>query len=419
MKVNAIAIILWNMLHFMVSCNDSATNLNKDEIRALLDQKLEVKSLAYLIRNVNLITMESDEVVTGMDVYIKEKKIERISVTGVAEEGYVIIDGTNLFLIPGLADMHVHFINDAKHNQYNTFLFLASGVTSARIMWGVEGNILMRDEINSGKLLGPRIFVASGGFNGSVPLWPGTILTNSLDEVRSQVQRFKALGYDFIKIYGNISQEHFDVLVEESYKAGLKPLGHLPHAVSMAHAMNMKQYSIEHLGGFSQLSPGSISFSEAVQTSLQNGTWHCPTLIVQNRSSLLVSQYKTEEYYSLISPNWKTWYTYPLAQPPSNSPSQGHQARLAILRALHENGVNIISGTDMGIRYIYPGISLHEELSYYVSAGLTPYEALRTSTKNISLFLQDETTGIIDKDRRADLVLLRDNPLIKFLIYPP
>jgi imidazolonepropionase-like amidohydrolase len=54
---------------------------------------------------------------------------------------------------------------------------------------------------------------------------------------------------------------------------------------------------------------------------------------------------------------------------------------------------------------------MHEELGYYVEAGMTPYEALSTSTKNVSLYLEDQTSGTIQVGNRADLVLLRANPL--------
>lgn len=405
-------ITLSSFLQFVPGCLDKDLSLAKNEIKIILDKKLAVTSFDFLIKNVSLISMESDEVLSGMDVYIKDRKIERIVPTVNTDSGYIVIDGTNKFLIPGLADMHVHFIDDPEYNKYNAFLFLVNGVTTARIMWGVEGNISLRNKINSGEFLGPRMFVASGGFNGSVPLWPGTVVTSSTEEVRSQVREFKSQGYDYIKVYGNISQEHFNALIDEAYKEGIKPIGHLPQAIDLNYAMNHKQYSIEHLGGFSKLAVGSNAFLEGVSTSLANNTWHCPTMIVQNRSSALVSQYKEEEYYSLISPGWKSWYTYPLAQPPTNNPTPGHLSRLAILGELHKAGVNVISGTDMGIRYIYPGVSLHEELGYYVEAGMTPYEALRTSTKNVSLFLEDPRTGTIQIGNRADLVLLNSNPLV-------
>lgn len=412
MRFCIIPIALAGLLLFACSCEDKTASPSKDEIRAQLETKLTVRNLPYVVRNVNLITMESDKVMTGMDVYVKDGKIEKTVIAGNPDSGYEIIDGTNRFLIPGLADMHVHFIDDPEYNQYNAFLFLANGITTIRLMWGVEGNIALRNKINTGEILGPRMVVASGGFNGSVPLWPGTVITSSTEDVRLRVREFKTKGYDFIKIYSNIPKDQYDALIDESYKEGLKPIGHLPQQVDLTYAIRQKQYSIEHLGGFSNLTIGAEAFSEAVYASLTNNTWHCPTVIVQNRYSALVSRYKGEEYYELISPGWKSWYTYPLAQPPTNNPTSGHLNRIEVLSELHQAGVNIISGTDMGIRYLYPGVSLHEELRYYVEAGFTPYEALKTSTKNVSLFLQDPTIGTIQIGNYADLLLLNANPLI-------
>lgn len=411
MKITALLVSLYSLLQFVSSCSDTSVKVDKDEIRESLNEKLKVDRASIVVKNVNLISMETNAISEGMDVYVKDGEIEKILKTQTTDQGYLVIDGTNLFLMPGLADMHVHFIDDQEYNAYNSFLFLANGVTTVRIMWGVEGNLSLRNRINSGEILGPRMYVASGGFNGSVPLWPGTVTTNTTEEIRSKVRKFKADGYDFIKIYSNIPKDQFEALVDEASKEGLKPIGHLPQSVDLNYAMSQKQYSIEHLGGFSKLSVGSSTFIESVNVSRASGTWHCPTMIVQNRSSALVDQYKDEEYYALISPGWKNWYTYPLAQPPTNNPTPGHVSRMAVLGELHNAGVNIISGTDMGIRYIYPGVSLHEELTYYVEAGMTPYEALKTSTRNVSNYLQDPTTGTIGAGKSADLLLLKSNPL--------
>ena len=80
---------------------------------------------------------------------------------------------------------------------------------------------------------------------------------------------------------------------------------------------------------------------------------------------------------------------------------------------LHEANVPLLAGSDaVGPPGVLPGSSLHEELSLLVQAGLTPYEALRTATVNAATYLDAEQEfGRIAPGFRADLVLLRDNPL--------
>lgn len=355
--------------------------------------------------------MKTDVIQPNVDVFIRDGRIERIESTGGDISGYISLDGTNKYLMPGLADMHVHFINDPKYNVNNAFLFLASGVTTIRVMWGSASNLEMRNKINAGEMLGPKMLVASPGFNGTVPLWPGTVVTNSTEEVRTRVREFKSQGYDYIKVYANLSKDHFDALLDEANKEGIRAIGHLPLTLELNYVMNKKQYSIEHLGGFLTADPGSTVVAQQINVSKENGTWHCPTLIVMNRSLSLVSKYKSEEEYKYLSPSWKSWYEYPTAQPPSFNQAAGHPGRLVMFKRLYDSGVNLISGTDMGIRFLYPGTSLHEELENYVAAGLTPYQALQTSTKNVSIFLEDDKTGVIAVGNPADLVLLDKNPL--------
>jgi imidazolonepropionase-like amidohydrolase len=59
-----------------------------------------------------------------------------------------------------------------------------------------------------------------------------------------------------------------------------------------------------------------------------------------------------------------------------------------------------------------PGFAVHEELAAFVRAGLTPYQALATATRNPAVFLRTlDETGTVAVGKRADLVLLRGNPL--------
>ena len=79
---------------------------------------------------------------------------------------------------------------------------------------------------------------------------------------------------------------------------------------------------------------------------------------------------------------------------------------------LADNGVGLLAGSDSGAfnSYTYPGISLHKELQALVKAGLSPLEALQTSSQNGAVFLQKKLPQII-AGAHADLLLLNSNPL--------
>ena len=64
-----------------------------------------------------------------------------------------------------------------------------------------------------------------------------------------------------------------------------------------------------------------------------------------------------------------------------------YDLELATVRALHRAGVSMLAGTDVGSPYVYPGVSLHDELALFVQAGFSPGEVLKTATYNPAKFL--------------------------------
>jgi imidazolonepropionase-like amidohydrolase len=80
---------------------------------------------------------------------------------------------------------------------------------------------------------------------------------------------------------------------------------------------------------------------------------------------------------------------------------------------MHRAGVPFLAGTDTAAGvYVFPGFSLHDELSYFVKAGLTPLEALRTATIQPAAYLSmPDRVGRVQKGQLADLLLLDANPL--------
>jgi imidazolonepropionase-like amidohydrolase len=83
-----------------------------------------------------------------------------------------------------------------------------------------------------------------------------------------------------------------------------------------------------------------------------------------------------------------------------------------IAKVLHDAGAGLLLGSDAGVSGMVPGFSIHRELEALVKAGLTPYEALATGTRNAATYFGTlNSTGTIAVGKRADLVLLQGNPL--------
>src|SRR5688572_16533663 len=163
-----------------------------------------------------------------------------------------VVDATGKYLIPGLWDMHVHFIDtDAAQ------LFIANGVTGVRVMWGnprfgpgterVHNDL--RDTYDSRRAVGPRMMIASQLLDGPNPIWRTSVSLSTPEEGRKAGQDAKQGGADFIKVYSLLPRDVYFAIAEESQKLGIPFEGHIPESVSVIEASDRKQRSIEHLNG--------------------------------------------------------------------------------------------------------------------------------------------------------------------------
>src|SRR6185369_14760155 len=98
------------------------------------------------------------------------------------------------WLMPGLADMHVHTWRDA-----DLTMFVAAGVTTIRNMWGIPMHVTWRDEIARGARFGPTIVTAGALVDGDPPAWPGSVVLDKPDGADALVQQEQRDGYDFLK----------------------------------------------------------------------------------------------------------------------------------------------------------------------------------------------------------------------------
>jgi hypothetical protein len=88
------------------------------------------------------------------------------------------------------------------------------------------------------------------------------------------------------------------------------------------------------------------------------------------------------------------------------------EIRRRLIKALHAGGAQLLLGSDAPQVWNVPGFSVHRELRYLVNAGLTPYQALETGTRNVAAFFGTAAArGTIEPGKRADLVILEANPL--------
>jgi imidazolonepropionase-like amidohydrolase len=353
-----------------------------------------------------------------MVVVISGERITALGASGKVElpPDAQVVDATGKFLIPGLWDMHAHTALTEGEPEYAFPLLIANGVTGVRDMSGPRERLQpYLQEVAEGKRWGPRMVVAGGVLDGKTPGWPGAMPIADADQAERAVNRLKAEGAEFIKVYSLLSREAYYAVATAAYVKKIPFVGHVPESVSVEEAADAGQKSIEHL---QRLDLDDSERDDAFHHLVLNGTWVVPTNIAD--TAAVAGDARDPRLKFIPAAIWRQWD--PREDMRSRSESGGKaalalQARkkdLEIVAALHGAGIPLLAGTDTASchPYTFPGFSLHDQLALLVQAGLTPMEALQTATLQPARFLgRENEIGTVQKDRLADLVLLDANPL--------
>ncbi len=188
------------------------------------DQNPADRSIAFV--HVNLIPMDRERVLVDQTVVIRGGRIQEIGPTAKLElpDRAVVIEGHGKYLMPGLADMHVH-----PDHPDQLLLFIANGVTTIRNMHGAPKYLDWRKRIAEESLLAPFVYTTGPLFDGKPGRGiPGGVLVSTPEEAHIAVIAQKRAGYDYIKVLGGLSLEVYDAVMAEAAIQGLRVVGHVP-----------------------------------------------------------------------------------------------------------------------------------------------------------------------------------------------
>jgi imidazolonepropionase-like amidohydrolase len=386
--------------------------------------------------DVTVVPMDREQELAHQTVIVQGDRIVELGPsTSVNVDGARAIDARGKWLIPGLADMHVHYNEESF-----AALFVANGVTFVRNMGGAPQMIALRERTRRGELLGPLMITAGPITDGMPPFWPESDIAANPEDAERLVAAQQAAGYDFVKVYSGLSRESYAAIVAAANKHGMRFAGHAPIAVTLSDLAAAHQRSMEHMYGWLEAAvkeppPGKLAWPERMKWALgafdesklaslakqlrDGGVWNCPTLIVNDRYAHLddVSAYKADPVQRYTAPASLAAFeqmSAALVRPADQLDNERRVYKVdeRAVKALADAGAGILAGTDLGNPYIVAGFSLHEELARLVAAGLSPFQALTAATAEPARFLEQEAEfGTIARGRRADLVLLDADPL--------
>lgn len=363
--------------------------------------------------NVSIIDPVEARVIAAQSVVVRGSQIVWVgpSKSMPVVPGATMIEGNGKYLSPGLTDMHVHTQGVGEH-----ILRLAAGVTGVREMVGFPWLLKLRNAIAQDRMIGATMYVA-GTIIADQPLDGYAVVVATPKEARHVVRAQRACGYSFIKVHNSLALPLFDAVADETRRAGLDLVGHVPHNISLVHAIQSgRMRTLEHLKGFlidQTLLPSAEDYRPALAGA---EVWISPTLYGQ-----IDYAYGEDAKRRLDDPRMRFVTHANREKWAKGLPAAGSEKVLlgetfkstqakvmARLLSLHPRW---LAGTDAaGYAFNIAGFALLDELQLLHAAGVSVAEVIRAATSEAAAAMRQKDFGRIEPGTRADLVLLDGNP---------
>jgi imidazolonepropionase-like amidohydrolase len=354
-------------------------------------------------------------------ILINDNKIVEVGQQGEVriKNGTKVLDFSDMTVVPGLIDCHVHLCHTFKtltHSKYiaeeitksvilgvtNAQQCLKSGVLTVRDLGcGHTGIFQIRSALNSGQIIGPRLFVCgqpiaiSGGH-----WWQISREADSPNEIRKAVREQLRWGADCIKfmVTGGAGFQYEELTdlqmnlneliagVEEAKKRNKRLCAHATNPTGVINCVEAGVDSIEH---------GTILNENALEEMKNTDSFYVPTLfcyweIAKNGRKLGAREDNILKAREIIDSHREAF------------------------QSAYRMGINIATGTDRVWGNFFVGDSLISEMELMEKYGMAPMDILKAATYTSACNLGIENiVGTLEKGKLADLVIINGDPLKK------
>jgi imidazolonepropionase-like amidohydrolase len=354
--------------------------------------------------DVNVVPMDTERVLQNHTVLVEDGWITALGPVGKVKvpAGAVRVDGRGKYLMPGLADMHFgpgHWLLPPPAGEEQVFAdrlfiqYLAHGVTTLRSLTGSDPNSVQQLRRIAAEFPVPRMYLALKRIpHGGLPL-------SAPDSVAAYIAAIKAAGYSHIDADPDITKKNgvkADSLTLTALRQGGLPLATHSHWIPFAQALKLGTGggSVEHLYVFWDSLLGMPGPTSLTPDEIK---WRQPVDLPMGKVPALVAAVQRAG----------VWITPSLDCMERVHTHIKGDGLARIVKALQDVGVKMLLGSDGSMLG-----GAHRELVALVRAGLTPYQALLTGTRNVAEYFHLlDSAGTVAVGKRADLVLLHGNPL--------
>ena len=337
--------------------------------------------------------------------------------------------------MPGLIDAHIHTPPKIAFGNKELFslLYLKYGVTSVRDTGQSEKSIVaLAQKLNSQKLAGPRMYSCGPVIDGDPPGWSFSQIAKTAQDGERIVRSLAWKDVDCIKIYNEISKPAYESIRREAAIHNIPVIGHVPHSVGLA---NVRDMQVQHLTGVPYIDGSrpvygrdysdedlnalnSSDFIQAIEIAKANNLSFTPTL--SNYQMRLIAANKERfpmtEGMKHLPEFWNTAFQTVAWHP--NNEAEITARILAIensktfVKLAHEEGLDILAGTDTIMPYVVPGESLLIEIDILAELFESNEEALISATTLNGEYIDQDKIGVLKVGAYADILLMKSDPRI-------
>jgi imidazolonepropionase-like amidohydrolase len=379
---------------------------NRDRVDDLVRMYMKIAPVAqgsFALSGARLIDGTGGPPIDDSVVVIRHERIiaagPRSSITIPPRTRVLNVRGATI--APGLWDMHAHAAQVEWLPAY-----LAAGVTTIRDMGGETPYLTAISGI-LGDVLKPRVLLA-GLVDGDAAGAFGPTVAGTPDQGRAVVDRFKALGFNQVKLYSLLQPDVVSAITSRAHQVGMTVTGHVPTALGLARAVEAGMDQVAHLPINGD--PQSAATRAIIDLLAKHKTVIDPTLpwteLLGHAPGTALESF--EPGFAHAPPALLANYRSVKNDTDAATAQRRVRAAQIMVKALFDAGVPIVAGTDGAL----PGYSLLRSLEMYVEAGLTPMQAIESATRVPAEAMGlGKESGTIEVGKRPDMIVLSADPL--------
>ena len=428
---------------------------------------------ATAITDISVLSPDGTQMLPDRTVVVANKKIVSITAGGDIPDGVRVIDGQGKYLIPGLIDSHVHLHRSPNDlllyvaTGVTQIRSMNGSIQDLELKREIENGRLGPHLYVSSQSMN-SIDGFGSTLDGMNPSWmPDSIFFSFFEaasnsqvskdskEAAKNARRFIRDGRDGIKLYGFLTMESFRAILDVAEELDVPTAAHIPDAMSLEELRTTKLQEIAHIEELVKAlqrehralsNQNDLSYLDYVDSRKEQIASDLFENDVAVHSTLWFIESFDDQIYNLedklkeieleyanpgiVEGNWvaangmapagwlpgtnrfESWAGHtPEEIAGSKEYWNGYiGAHHILLNAMIDAGVTVLAGTDTGGWLVVPGFALHDELHTLQLRGMTPAQALRTATSAPAERIRSNA-GIVQPGRRADLILLNENPL--------